>query len=82
MNMIPGQRNGKYLSLTVLVQNHMKKLTWMVVVGKAIMAIGTTTGSSIIQQGKGEWGPNLDLDLSNLYVVHVACSLDSGIHHI
>jgi hypothetical protein len=59
----------------------MIKLTLMIVVGEAIMAIGVA-GSSIIQQGKGEWGPNLDLDLPNLYVVHVACSLDSGIHHI
>lgn len=66
MNMIPGQKNGKYLSLTVLVQNRMKKPTPMVVVGKAIMAVGTVAGSSIIRQGKEKWEPNLDLDLPNL----------------
>jgi len=66
MNMIPGQKNGKYLSLTVLVQNRIKKPTPMVVVGKAIMAVGTVAGSSIIRQGKEKWEPNLDLDLPNL----------------
>jgi hypothetical protein len=66
MNMIPGQRNGKYLSLTVLVQNRMKKPTPMVVVGKAIMAVGTVAGSPIVRRGKEKWEPNLDLDLPNL----------------
>jgi hypothetical protein len=66
MNMIPGQKNGKYLSLTVLVQNHMKKPTLMIVVGKVITAIGTMAGSSIVQQGKEKWEPNLNLDLLNL----------------
>jgi hypothetical protein len=66
MNMIPGQKNRKYLSLTVLVQNCMKKPNPMVVVGKAIVAVGTMAGSSIIQQGKEKWEPNLELDLLNL----------------
>ena len=66
MNMIPGLKNGKYLSLTVLVQNRMKKPTPMVVVGKAIMAVGTVAGSSTIRQGKDKREPNIDLDLPNL----------------
>jgi hypothetical protein len=66
MNMIPGQTKGKYLSLTVLVQNRMKKPTPMVVVGKVIMAVPTAAGSPIIQQGKERWEPNLNLDLPNL----------------
>lgn len=66
MGLIPGQTNGKYLSFTILVQNRMKKSRPMVVVGKAIMAVGTVEGSPVIRQGKEAWEPEINLDLPNL----------------
>jgi hypothetical protein len=66
MMKVTGQTDGKYLSLTVLVQNRMKQQIPMVVVGKAIMAVGTVEGSPIIRQGKDIWEPNINLDLPNL----------------
>ena len=75
MAMIPGATDGKFLTITVLVQNRIPKATPMVVVGKAMVAVGSPKGTPILMQGKvaGEQAimlekPNLSVNLHSEFV--------------
>ncbi|KAJ7762004.1 hypothetical protein DFH07DRAFT_739637 [Mycena maculata] len=62
MAMTPGMTNGKYLALTIMVQNRSPKANPMVVIGKGIAAVASTRGTPIILQGKEPGEPSIMLD--------------------
>ncbi|KAJ7476029.1 hypothetical protein FB451DRAFT_1132747 [Mycena latifolia] len=66
MAMIPGMTSGKYLGLTVLVQNRTPKGTPMVVVGKAIAAVASARGTPIFLEGKEPGEKTIMLDYPHL----------------
>ncbi|KAJ7158543.1 hypothetical protein C8R46DRAFT_907074 [Mycena filopes] len=62
--MTPGMVDGKYLSLTILVQNRSTKP--MVVVGLHIAAVASPRGTPLIMEGKDPGEPNCMLDYPHL----------------
>ncbi|KAJ7017410.1 hypothetical protein C8F04DRAFT_1156511 [Mycena alexandri] len=66
MAMTPGMVDGKYLSLTILVQNRSPKAKPMVVVGLGIVAVATPRGTPIILEGKDPGEPSRLLDYPHL----------------
>ncbi|KAJ7707426.1 hypothetical protein B0H17DRAFT_1191927 [Mycena rosella] len=66
MAMVPGMMRGKYLGLTVLVQNRTQSGTPMVVVGKGIAAVASARGTPIFLEGKEPGEPSAMLDYPHL----------------